>query len=273
MHTNINDNDKRITAYLKGKMTAEEEQAFLQEVKANPELKAQTIAIARMVKAMKVVGSERDKATIESLKKASSEDVKNATKTKVTPKIQSKKAKTLTFKRMLPWMGLAASVALIVWISVGRNNPVTEGNTIPQMANNPQQTTEDVITSRGNLTKEQEKVEKQLKAWRTQILDENFVKNEAKQIIPDLEKKWDEEKTKKDQNTGILDEIGLDLSYAYIINDQIEKAQSILDEIIHINGGNSSEEKKALEQLDNNKIDDAIETLKGLINNNTNEVE
>lgn len=52
--------DERIVNYLKGRMTAEEEQEFMQELQENPELKAKAIAMARMVKGMKEVGTTND---------------------------------------------------------------------------------------------------------------------------------------------------------------------------------------------------------------------
>ena len=48
--------DDRIANYLKGRMTADEEQAFMQELKSNPELKAKAIAMARLAKGLKEVG-------------------------------------------------------------------------------------------------------------------------------------------------------------------------------------------------------------------------
>ena len=57
--------DDRITSYLKGQMSDEEEQAFLKELEENPELKGRAIAMARMVKGLKQVGSAQDKETME----------------------------------------------------------------------------------------------------------------------------------------------------------------------------------------------------------------
>ena len=52
--------DERIIRYLKGKMTAEEEQEFMQELDSNEELKSKAIATARLVKGMKEVGADSD---------------------------------------------------------------------------------------------------------------------------------------------------------------------------------------------------------------------
>lgn len=55
------DEDDRIVAYLKGKMSEEEVQNFMKELEENPELKEKAIAVARLVKGLKEVGTEQDK--------------------------------------------------------------------------------------------------------------------------------------------------------------------------------------------------------------------
>ena len=45
--------DDRIASYLKGQMSGEEEQAFLQELEENPDLKERAIIMARLVKGLK----------------------------------------------------------------------------------------------------------------------------------------------------------------------------------------------------------------------------
>ena len=68
---NINDalllEDERIVNYLKGRMTAEEENAFIEELKTNSELKSKAVAMARMVKGMKEVGKKMDEETTNSI--------------------------------------------------------------------------------------------------------------------------------------------------------------------------------------------------------------
>lgn len=52
--------DERISAYLRGRMTAEEENAFMEELKSDDELRSQAISIAHLAKAMKEIGEEND---------------------------------------------------------------------------------------------------------------------------------------------------------------------------------------------------------------------
>lgn len=87
MNIDINDidpklleEDDRIVAYLKGKMTAEEELSFLKELESNPELKERAIIIARLVKGMKQVGSEQDKDTLGAFLKSSEENIESVVK-------------------------------------------------------------------------------------------------------------------------------------------------------------------------------------------------
>lgn len=67
--------EARITRYLKGQMSTDEEKAFVSELNENPELKAKAITIARMIKAMDTEGAKRDATIIEAFKVASSKDI------------------------------------------------------------------------------------------------------------------------------------------------------------------------------------------------------
>lgn len=56
--------DERIDAFIRGMMTEEEEQAFKQEIKADPELRAQVMASVSMIRGIREQGSAHDKAII-----------------------------------------------------------------------------------------------------------------------------------------------------------------------------------------------------------------
>ena len=56
--------DERIDAFIRGVMTEEEEQAFKQEIKADPELRAQVMATVSMIRGIREQGSAHDKAII-----------------------------------------------------------------------------------------------------------------------------------------------------------------------------------------------------------------
>ena len=61
--------DERIEAFLRGEMTAEEEMAFKQEIRQNPELRSRAMAMASLIKGLHVQNSARE-ATI--IKKSTS---------------------------------------------------------------------------------------------------------------------------------------------------------------------------------------------------------
>ena len=67
--------DEKIAKYLKGMMTAEEEQEFMQELESNDELKSKAIATARLVKGMKEAGTARDEEIMDDFKVANKEEI------------------------------------------------------------------------------------------------------------------------------------------------------------------------------------------------------
>jgi hypothetical protein len=103
--------DERIVRYLKGKMTAEEEQEFMQELDSNEELKSKAIATARLVKGMKEAGSARDEEIADEMLASESNEITSIAKQVV----RKKKTKIITFRKAATWLSAAASVALFVW--------------------------------------------------------------------------------------------------------------------------------------------------------------
>ncbi len=108
--------DERIANYLKGKMTADEERGFLQELQENPELKAKAIAMARMVKGLKEVGAANDEELAGELLAADSDEIKTVAK---DTSALEKKTKATNWRRTAAWLSAAASVALLIWGGIG----------------------------------------------------------------------------------------------------------------------------------------------------------
>mgnify|MGYP007056195562 CR=1 FL=1 len=80
--------DEIIVRYLKGKMTTDEEEKFMQEVNSNDELKSKAVAIARMVKGMKEVGAASDKEVVDEFLAIDSDEIKTLAKnTSATNKV------------------------------------------------------------------------------------------------------------------------------------------------------------------------------------------
>lgn len=142
--------DDRIVAYLKGKMSEEEEQQFMKELKENPELKEKAIAVARLVKGLKEVGTEQDKKTQDAFLASSDEGVETAAKQAIhaitmqekamqevafqkrqeaevsvaeeEKRSKTKKTKTFSIRRTATWLSIAASLICIIWLGLTYNN-------------------------------------------------------------------------------------------------------------------------------------------------------
>lgn len=107
------DEDDRIVAYIKGEMSAEEEQQFFQEIEDNLELKEKAIITARLVKGLKQVGEEQDEGVRRVFLASSEPGVEIITK-----QVTHKRAKTLPIRKTTTWIAVAASVICFVWFGI-----------------------------------------------------------------------------------------------------------------------------------------------------------
>lgn len=57
--------DERIDSFIRGKMTEEEEAAFKEEIKADPELRAQVLATVSLIKGIRTQEAEKEKVLIQ----------------------------------------------------------------------------------------------------------------------------------------------------------------------------------------------------------------
>lgn len=115
--------DDRIASYLKGQMSGEEEQAFLKELEDNPELKGRAIAMARLVKGLKQVGSSQDKETIGSLLASNEQSVEKAVKDAIRMDAAAQpEAKLTPIRKPAVWLSIAASLVFVVWMGIGYSN-------------------------------------------------------------------------------------------------------------------------------------------------------
>ncbi len=94
-------NDERISRYMQGKMSADEESAFMEELKNNDDLRNQAIAQARLVKGMKQVDEELQDA----FRQVDKDTIK-----RIGVRVTDKK------RRSSQWIAIAASVVFIVFI-------------------------------------------------------------------------------------------------------------------------------------------------------------
>lgn len=76
MSTKIED-DERISSYLRGEMSKEEENAFKNDLQINDDLRSRTVAMAYLAKAMHEVGKAQDNDIKEALMSISEDDARN----------------------------------------------------------------------------------------------------------------------------------------------------------------------------------------------------
>lgn len=94
-------NDERINRYMRGMMKPDEENAFLEELKNNEELRSQAISQARLVKGMKQVDAELKDA----FRQADEDTVKRIAK-----------EVSRNSKRPIRWLAIAASIVFVVFV-------------------------------------------------------------------------------------------------------------------------------------------------------------
>lgn len=96
----ILDRDERISRYLKGLMSIQEETKFLADMESNEQLKQDAIAQARLVKGMAQVDYELI------------QELKNTPKAKLTSSLRPPR---IIFKKPVTWLSVAASVLVLLF--------------------------------------------------------------------------------------------------------------------------------------------------------------
>ena len=122
--------DDRIVSFLKGEMTDAEEQQFLKDVKERPELKEKAVSMARLIKGLKQVGTERDQRVRDVLLSSSEQSVKKAAQNvsqtgsaaMTSATAASKQSPTISWRKASMWLSVAASLFLVVWLGIGYND-------------------------------------------------------------------------------------------------------------------------------------------------------
>ncbi len=130
--------DERIVSFLKGQMSAEEENKFMTELNENSELKEKAIITARLVKGLKEVGSLHDQDIIGAFLASSEQSVYTVAKdalrlesaayvlgesdmrqTEITEdRPVANKVKVISMKRTAKWMSIAASLFVVAWLGI-----------------------------------------------------------------------------------------------------------------------------------------------------------
>lgn len=238
---NINDTllleDERIVNYLKGRMTAEEEHAFIEELKTNPEFKSKAVAMARMVKGMKEIGKQIDEETTNSILASNQSEIEDIA-TDVSR--GHRKGKVFSFRKAASWLSMAASVALIVWAGIGYKDYRQTTSLGEQYA-----TTfsfDQLTRGAGEHSEAEVKLAK---------LFENIAnKTDLDKTLHDLSLCWElsAQETYNDY-TDFAPEIGWNLAIGYLKNNKRKQAKATLEKLIEVAPEGTAIGNKAREVL------------------------
>ena len=187
--------DERIEAFLRGEMNAEEEIAFKQEIRQNPELRSRAMAMTSLIKGLQDKNSARETTIIK----------ENTAKSRVRP--------------LLYWACSIAAVFTIVFGVYKDHRYRTLEATV-----SPYYTEYDMSdVSRGDL--DSAKVV-HLYSLFTQIQENRSVSGIIKELEP-INESLDDDFT----YNAYANDIAWHLALAYVKDDQIDKAISILQKL------------------------------------------
>lgn len=187
--------DERIEAFLRGEMSAEEETAFKQEIRQNPELRSRAMAMTSLIKGLQDKNSAKEATIIK----------ESSTKSRVRP--------------ILWWAcSVAAVFAIFFGIYKDRRYRILDSTVSPYYTEYEMRdiTRGDVDTA----------TIAHLYGLFTQIQENTNVSGIIKELEP-IYNSLDEEFT----YTAYANDIAWNLALAYVKDDQIDKAISILKKI------------------------------------------
>jgi len=227
--------DDRIALYLKGKMSSQEEQAFMQELENNPELKARAIAVARLVKGMKETGRSQDNDVINAMLATDEGEIREITKSTT-----KSRAKVIPMKSMAKWISMAASILLVVWLGIGYHNYRTTtglGEEYGTLFSTSQ-------LARG--TGEATEVDTHL----AQLFENVANKNDLDNTLHELSLCW-ELSTQETYNdyTDYAPEIGWNLAIGYLKDNNRKQAKATLEKLVKVAPKGTAIVDKAYELL------------------------
>ena len=259
--------DDRIANYLKGRMTADEELAFMQDLKSNPELKAKAIAMARLAKGLKEVGAMQDQETLGEMLCADESDIKEVAQNAINPldedelmcadedwprqtaaawkeRPAASVAPKSPMRSMVKWLSMAASILLIVWAGFGYNDyrkTTSLGNQYGNVFDYSQ-----LIRGAARGAEPSDAATKLVK-----LFDNIKEKNDLNNTIHELALCW--ELTKQETYNDYTDyapEIGWNLAIGYLKDNDKKNAKSVLEQLTDVAPAGTDIGDKARELLD-----------------------
>ena len=187
--------DERIEAFLRGEMTAEEEAAFKQEIRQNPELRSRAMAMTSLIKGLHDQNSAKEAAIIK----------ENTVKSKVRP--------------LLYW---ACSVAAVLVIAFGIYKD--HRYRMLDATISPYYTEYDMSdVSRGDLD-----------TVSISHLYDLFIQIQVNRSVSDIIKELEPIYNSRNENftyNAYANDIAWNLDLAYVKDDQIDKAINILQKL------------------------------------------
>ena len=202
-------NDERISRYMRGMMKPDEENAFLEELKNNEELRSQAISQARLVKGMKQVDAELKDA----FRQADEDTVKRIAK-----------EVSRNGKRPIRWLAIAASIVFVVFVGFKSYDYYDTTSLGKEYANTFPVST--IIRGETN-----EDVDAELTTLFNNVAEGNDLDNTTSR----LETLW--ELSKQDTYNDYTDYapyIGWNLAIGYLENYEKTRAKSVLKEMKQI---------------------------------------
>ena len=247
--------DDRIEAYLKGHMSADEEQLFLKELEEKPELKEKAIITARLIKGLKKVGTEQDRdimgAFLASSKQGVETVAKNTTQIEEAAYVSDKiamerkedsrnaddapqKSKTISIRKASTWLSIAASLVFIVWLGFEYIDYREYGNAFTSS-----------MIARG--ADSHTDAEKKLESLFTNVKNGNNLED----AIHELSLLW-ELSTMETYNdyTDYSSEIGWNLAIAYLKDNNKKDASVVLEKLVAQAESGNAIHAKAIELLE-----------------------
>lgn len=223
---NIDENllleDERIANYIKGKMTDEEAQAFLQELETNADLRAKAVAMARMVKGMQKVGAENDKELIDGLREIDTDGAKTIARQTVSTKEVAETKVIPMRKTLIRVFSAAASLALLIWAGIGYHDYRKTTGLGEEYAT--------VFSSSQIMRGADANAEVEMKL--AKLFENVASKKDLKNTIHELEYCW-EQATQDTYNdyTDYAPEIGWNLAIAYLRKYDKREAKKVLEKM------------------------------------------
>lgn len=247
MNTDINnidpillEEDDRIVAFLRGHMSAEEEQEFLKELENNPELKEKAIIMARLVKGLKEVGFEQDQNIQDAILASSEQDVETAIKNAMQAKDDKTPTKVISIRKTAKWLSIAASVICIVWLGFTYNSY----RSTTALGNQYDDVFSSGMVVRGQET--QTEAEMNLNKLFSDVKDNHNIE----EAIHELSLCWELSMMDTlNDYTDYSSEIGWNLAIAHLKDNNKKEAKKVLEKLISITEESSAVNVKAKELL------------------------